>query len=183
MRKIDFLKKSSGRPVSLTNLAVNGNFASTAGWTSTGASFSVASNEASYLANSTSDLLSQVLAVTNGRKYYACGWTKAASGANITMGIGDGATTSSAAAYSGAGSYQFWSVAMTSGSTGNGTTWAIVDNRSSGWNTVNSKYITVVDLTAAFGSGNEPTRAQMDGLMLQFTDRWLDGTKTAIYTW
>ena len=183
MNKIDFLKGLSGRLVSLTNLATNGDFTSTSGWTSTGASFTASGNEATFTANSVTDLLSQNLSVTNAHKYYGCGWTKAASGANITMGLGDGGSVSQSTTYSGAGAYQFWSVIMTSGRTGTGTTWALVDNRSSSWTGINCKYISVVDLTDAFGAGNEPTQTQMDTLMLQFSNRWLNGTQNAVYNW
>lgn len=184
MNKIEFLKGMSGRLVSLTNLATNGNFASTSGWTSTGASFSVSGNEASFLANSAVDMLYRGLSVILNHKYYGCGWVKAASGANITMGISDGAVYSNGDSYAGAGAYDFWSAQFTSGRTSSaGIIWAVVDNRSSGWNTVNAKYISVIDITAAFGAGNEPTQAQMDMLMLQFPERWLSGTQNAVYNW
>ncbi|WP_319471795.1 hypothetical protein [uncultured Trichococcus sp.] len=35
----------------------------------------------------------------------------------------------------------------------------------------------VIDLTAAFGKGNEPTAEQMDGILAKFTNSWFDGTK------
>ena len=184
VNKIDFFKGFSGRLVSLTNLATNGNFASTSNWTSTGASFAVSGNEASYTANSAGDTLLQSLSVTLNRKYYGCGWVKAASGANITMGISDGAVNSVSTSYTGAGAYEFWSVILTAGRTSTGgITWAIVDNRSSAWTVVNTKYISVIDITTPWGSGNEPTKAQMDTLMLQFPERWLNGTQNAVYNW
>jgi len=37
----------------------------------------------------------------------------------------------------------------------------------------------IIDLTAAFGAGSEPTKAQMDAIMQQFPDRWFNGTVTA----
>lgn len=36
-----------------------------------------------------------------------------------------------------------------------------------------------IDLTAAFGAGNEPTKAQMDTIMQQFPNSWFNGTVTA----
>lgn len=175
---------AGGRDVSLTNLANNGNFASTSGWSSSGASFTVSGNIASFLANSVTDTLQQALSVTLNHKYYFCEWIKAAAGANITAGISDGAINSASLAYGGSGDYEFVSAILTAGRTSTaGITWSLVDNRASGWNTVNAKYVTVIDLTAAFGAGNEPTKAQMDGLMLQFPERWLNGTQTAVYNW
>ncbi len=45
----------------------------------------------------------------------------------------------------------------------------------------------LIDLTAAFGAGKEPTVAQMDAMMAQFPNSWFDGsnllsTDTATYT-
>ena len=37
----------------------------------------------------------------------------------------------------------------------------------------------VLDLTTTFGSGSEPTKAQMDAIMQQFPDNWFSGTVTA----
>ena len=37
--------------------------------------------------------------------------------------------------------------------------------------------ITLIDLTATFGAGNEPTLEQMDTIMAKFENSWFDGTK------
>ena len=39
------------------------------------------------------------------------------------------------------------------------------------------KYVAVIDLTAAFGAGKEPTLAEMDRLMARFPNSWFDGVK------
>lgn len=175
---------AGGRDVSLTNLANNGNFSTTAGWSSSGASFTVSGNIASFLANSAVDILQQSLSVILNHKYYFCEWVKAAVGANITAGISDGAVVSSGTSYGGSGEYEFLSAILTAGRTStSGITWCLVDNRSSGWNTVNAKYVSIIDLTVAFGAGNEPTKAQMDVLMDQFANKWLNGTQTETYFW
>lgn len=41
------------------------------------------------------------------------------------------------------------------------------------------KEVVAIDLTAAFGAGNEPTKAQMDAILGRFTDSWFGGTVTA----
>ena len=169
------------KQVSLTNLVTNGNFASTTGWISSGASFTVSGNEASFLANSTSDTLAQNKSITSGRVYYYAIWCKASS-SSVAVGVSNmvsGGTVS----HSGGSSYEFLSIRAVAASTVSAVVWAIADNRSSSWNTVNCKYATMIDLTAAFGAGNEPTKAQMDNLMLQFPERWLNGTQNAVYTW
>lgn len=38
------------------------------------------------------------------------------------------------------------------------------------------QYVSVIDLTATFGVGNEPTAAQMDAILTQFPNSWFDGT-------
>ncbi|NCU29647.1 prepilin-type N-terminal cleavage/methylation domain-containing protein [Candidatus Saccharibacteria bacterium] len=45
--------------------------------------------------------------------------------------------------------------------------------------TTKYKNISAIDLTATFGAGNEPTKAQMDQIMQQFPNSWFDGTVTA----
>lgn len=172
------------RTVSLTNLATNGNFASTSGWTGSGSTFTVSGNEATFVANSVSDTLQQALTVVNAHKYYFQVSIKAASGANITCGISDGLVNGITLSATGTGSYQRISGILTAGrSSAAGITWALVDNRTGSWNAVNAKYLSVIDLTAAFGAGNEPTKDQMDGLMAQFTNNWLNGTQSADYYW
>jgi hypothetical protein len=38
-------------------------------------------------------------------------------------------------------------------------------------------FVTVLDLTATFGAGKEPTVAEMDRLMARFSNSWFDGVK------
>jgi hypothetical protein len=43
-----------------------------------------------------------------------------------------------------------------------------------------------INLTEAFGAGNEPTQAEMDAIMVQFENSWFDGTvnrNNEVYTW
>ncbi len=51
------------------------------------------------------------------------------------------------------------------------------DTRSSGWTPTYTKNATVIDLTATFGAGKEPTLAEMDRLMARFPNSWFDGVK------
>ena len=53
---------------------------------------------------------------------------------------------------------------------------AIMDYRTSGWTEVQAKYILLLDLTAVFGSGNEPTAAVMDAYLARWANGWFDGT-------
>ena len=56
------------------------------------------------------------------------------------------------------------------------STFSIGDNRTSGWTECTVDYVSVIDLTATFGAGNEPTVAQMDAMLSRFPNSWLAGT-------
>ena len=170
------------KSVSLTNMVVDGNFPNRDNWLDNGLSLTTSSNEAYFTANSSGDRVYQNKTVVTGYKYYACGWIKASSGADIELVAADGFVNRVTAPYTGAGAYQFLSLILTSGSSGAaGYINAITYNRSSGWNVVNAKYVSMIDATTAFGAGNEPTKQTMDNIMDQFTDKWLNGTQTAYY--
>jgi hypothetical protein len=172
------------REVSLTNILTNGNFASTTGWTATGASFSVASNEATFLANSQNDFLVRSdVSITNAHKYYFCGSLKAAS-ASVRMVMSDVAGYDVAANSAGSGAYEFLGNVFTAPSSkANAAMYVLNDLRASGWDTLNGKYYSIMDITASFGAGYEPTAAQMARLMEQFPNKYLDGTQVAKYDW
>ncbi|MDP4153533.1 MAG: hypothetical protein Q8865_08885 [Bacillota bacterium] len=48
----------------------------------------------------------------------------------------------------------------------------IRDYRSSGWDNIYIGYFLIVDLTCTFGAGNEPTAAEMDVILAQYTDNY-----------
>jgi hypothetical protein len=49
------------------------------------------------------------------------------------------------------------------------------DGRSTGWTTDYVKYWSVIDLTNAFGSGNEPTQAStVDTIMSNYPNNWFN---------
>jgi azurin len=39
----------------------------------------------------------------------------------------------------------------------------------------------VIDLTACFGSGKEPSLSEMDALLSQFSDYWFDGSADVMF--
>lgn len=182
--KKDWFLRFYGRSVSLTNLVTNGSFTSKTGWTDNDYGTStVADNEISMTAWAAYGGTSQAtVTMTSGRKYYVCEWLYGASN-QIIFYVYDG-TTLTQTSHSGGGSYEFLSAIHTAGQTNASSRYACFqDQRSSGFTQMKAKYASCIDLTSAFGSGNEPTKAQMDTLMTQFANNWLDGTKTAIYNW
>lgn len=67
--------------------------------------------------------------------------------------------------------------ATTGGSFSDGVTHTYADAATANGKVANVQYQLLIDLTALFGAGNEPTVAQMDALMAQFPNSWFDGTK------
>lgn len=53
----------------------------------------------------------------------------------------------------------------------------IIDYRYSGWDEVSIYRMGVINLTATFGAGNEPTVEQMEAILAKFPNSWFDGTK------
>lgn len=183
MRKIDFLKSYGGKPVTLTNLLTNGNFTSTSNWTAASTSFSVASNEATLLATGTNGLIRQTVSLTNTNIYYFCGWMQSSSSL-VSINLTDAVANKLSVFHSGSGSYEFLSGRYTATlTTASGQFRPSEDTRTSGWTTVKDKYATLINLTSAFGSGNEPTKSQMDSLMNNFPEKWLNGTQITFYWW
>lgn len=170
------------KTVTLDPLIANGSFAVTTGWTSTGASFSVASNIASFVANSAVDTLYKEIPFGDTCIFYGCGWVKATSGADVALGVTDGSDATISAPYKGAGEWQFLSFIYNAALDGLAYYFCpIIDNRSSAWDTVNAKYVSLINLTDDFGAGNEPNKETMDFIMTQFSNYFLAGTISASY--
>ena len=182
MNKFQFLKCFSGRIVSLTNLLTNGNFTSTSGWSHNGASFSVASNVAQFVANSQYDAVYRSdVSITNGHIYYVCETAKAPS-ASTSFYLTDGTSVVASSGFLTVGEYAFISVRGTATHTSSsGRMHVMGDNRSSGFNTIYAKYASVIDLTACFGEGREPSQSEMDTIMAGFSNNWLNGTQSIFW--
>lgn len=63
--------------------------------------------------------------------------------------------------------------------TGSNSFISIGDAAQSNWLGYYVDNVVVVDLTSAFGAGNEPSKSQMDQIMQQFPGSWFSGTVTA----
>lgn len=46
--------------------------------------------------------------------------------------------------------------------------------------TLDIKYVLLIDLTATFGAGNEPTKAEMDEILSRLPNNWFNGTKSPL---
>ena len=169
------------REISLTNLLAHSNFDATTDWTAFNANISVSSNELLMTATAQYGYTQQTRAITNGRKYYHACWVDSPN-ASITTALSDNIANTQYVFHSASSGYEFLSDVYTAtASTSTGSYYVMLDVRASGWTQVKAKYATIIDLTAAFGAGYEPTKAQMDALMEQFPNRHFTGTVNALY--
>jgi lysophospholipase L1-like esterase len=160
------------------NLISNGDFSNgTTGWGITAASFSVVNGEMVLLATATGGFVSQTIpgGTVVGRKYYGRAKIKSTSN-KVRLALGGTLSKYT----SGLNVYEYLSAVHTA--TGTGHNINIQDGRSSGWDNVYIDNVLVVDLTATFGAGKEPSATEMDELLLsKFPDGWFSGTKSQLY--
>ena len=160
-------------PKSLTNLVTNGDLQSATGWDgSTLASFAVASNEATCLANAQNDAMTQTISTVSGNIYFAKALVKAAS-VNVKLSLGTGLS-----AHAGNSYYQELTLLFTA--TGTSHALSVLDANTSGWANYYVKYLVAIDLTAGFGTKKEPALWQCSMFLKDYdpTNRWFDGTKS-----
>lgn len=166
------------------NAVTNSDFSNgTTGWTQTisNASFTVLNNEASFLATEANGSITNLFtgpSNLSGHKLYLRGNLKGSSSNTFLSIIRLGQSTYPGIPISVLNSYNALSgIISIDAAAATGYAVRVQDSRTSGWDTVSVKYITVIDLTAAFGAGKEPTIAEMDRLMARFPNSWFDGVK------
>lgn len=152
-----------------TNRLTNGNYATTSNWSNVGNGFtwSVANNIGTLtnLGSSASGYkLYQTVPVLGGHKYYF----RVAMLSNSSL---DGVSLSTKLvgykAHSGSGAFESLSVVATASADGDGECRALNTSRVGdvSANPVKVKEAILVDLTALYGTGNEPTKEFMDNLI------------------
>jgi hypothetical protein len=141
------------------NLVTNGNFNNgTLGWVGTSVTgFTVSNNVASFTATATNGLIGQNINMIINHIYYlkvSINSTSTLVNFNIA-GLGG--------SYSdGSGTYKTVSRVLTwTPATGSWQA-SVKDTRTSGWNVIYVQNIMVVDLSATFGVGSEPSQAWCD---------------------
>jgi hypothetical protein len=186
----------SGRPVSLTNLVSNGNFANTTGWTPSFCSLGASGNIIS-LTGDGSDSITRIRqdfgVKPSNHKLFVAGKTLVTNTvcqfSRMFIRDGTGGSVYADARIDTPAQDTLYPISaiLTMGSLTNNIV-LYYDSSYANSATQNGKVaqgqcFIAVDLTAAFGAGNEPTLAQFNDLLTQFPSGWFNGTTTAKYYW
>jgi len=170
------------------NLLNNPYFSSgTTGWVNTTCTNTVSKGISTMLASALYGRITNTInsSLVVGHKYYASATIKATTNL-VRLTVNDG-TTSDIIFHTGSGNYEVLSTVktITSATT---LTFYPTDNRTSGWSNVYIKDCVILDLTAIYGAGLEPTKAQVDALIAQqFSviqwNKWFVPTNNVISQW
>ena len=153
-----------------TNLVTNGDFSNgTNGWSVT-TPVTVANNEASFTQTATNQGINQAINIPSGHKFYI---TCKVFGSSTLLALEIQKRTTpwtsfATKAHSAIAQYENLTLILTGTSETNDVNIRIRDTASSGWALTKVKEVIAINLTALFGSGNEPTKEQMDWI---FTER------------
>ena len=162
------------------NLVSNGDFSNgTTGWTANNSTLSANNNTLSTTGNNTSATVGAIQNYNKiiGNKYYVTAKARVTNSDATSISIYTGVpaavlntpiinTWYKLSGIFTATSYQ--SVVINN---------AYINTATANGKTMDIQYITLIDLTAAFGAGKEPTLAEMDRLMARFPNSWFDGVK------
>lgn len=164
----------------LTNLVTNGDFSNgTTGWGADYGTLSASSNELTFTATSdrvTSARILQLIGTIAGHKYYVHGSIMRTNANKFRPMVGADSLTLTAVA----NTYVTYGVVVTALNTGSHSVY--LPDTVAG-EVIKFKNLLVIDLTEAFGAGNEPTAEQMDAYLAAYPDSWFDGTKKGSLFW
>lgn len=154
------------------NMIANGDFSNGfTGWSKVFADVSTSNNEVSMTPTAQYGFITPAYPIGNGSdKYYLSANVKSTS-SDVRVKF---SSPNTEVYYSGAGAYQRLSAIAIPAV---GCTVQLIDVRASGWDPIYAKGFVVLNLTAIFGAGKEPTKAEMDRLMARFPNSWFDGVK------
>jgi hypothetical protein len=171
----------SGEVKTLTNLVTNGDFSNgTTGWTLGNCTATAANNELSVTA--TARYGGPFQSITNPTSYRShviyCGGLFKLSPSNIYevyMIVNDG-VNQTIVYPSVLNEYHRISTLHTMAANASTLYIKLQDGRLSGWSLSNAMYWIMVDLTASFGAGNEPTKTDMDNWIATQSNSWFATT-------
>ena len=167
----------------VTSLMTNGDFSiGTTGWASAGGVLSASSNTLTITGNgvTANPYASQALAMVLNHKYYIRSKMKVTNAScnqirtRFAGGSGELIVTSPIA-------NQQYSMSMVLTSLDsvnytNAVQHTYADAATANGKVMEVQYVLCIDLTAAFGAGNEPTAAEMDAILAYYANSWFNGT-------
>ncbi|MEN6638041.1 MAG: hypothetical protein ABFC95_02450, partial [Smithella sp.] len=170
----------------LTNLITNGNFANgTTGWSANYGTISASNNKLTFV-QTTSSVFGTVAvplssAIVSNHKYYGKISADILSGSNVTEFVFSIGNTYLTTLVSTGNHYDISGIvtASTTGVPGMFLRSSVAVSDKS----YDISSAVLIDLTAAFGAGLEPTKAEMDAILLKLfpdTNGWFDGSDTRL---
>lgn len=158
----------------ITNLILNGDFNNgLTSWSAFTANATVVNGELRMTGtgSSNTDRVQQAITTRTGNKFYLSANVKSSSNQ-----VGIGHSTLMLKTHSGSGNFERLSAIRT-----DSVAPSLLDMRTTGKNEVAADKFILIDLTATFGSGKEPTVAEMDSIMAKFPNSWFEGSRN-LYT-
>ena len=188
MMKSWFLRFNGGSYKSLTNKVSNGDMSNgTTGWRhySDWSIESIVSGELKSIRNTSKPYpaTTSTWGIASGHKIYVASKIYGNKSANVRLDLyGTFATTTSAYYDQTVTTTPTrYSYVLTPSATANGLTFNAAGFGSSG-DYIMLDNVLVIDLTAEFGAGNEPSAATMDAALAYLPSSWFDGTQNIVWT-
>lgn len=187
MGEVDTKLSEKVQNFKIKNEVVNGDFSDgSTGWQFTNSIGSVVDGVAKFIATSTSgrietDNLNDI-SVISGERYYLRAKVKSSTnlmrlylqqGVSPYTYVGSDIRT-----HTGSGNYEIMSGIIIAQSSLSNVKVRIADTRTSEWTENEVDDVSLINVTATFGAGNEPTKEQMDELMKVIPNQWWDGELT-----
>ena len=161
------------------NLIENGNFKNTLftgasnNWQTPNLStINAKNNEVTFTASASAGQVTQRKDIIANHIYYFFGQIKAS---NTSVMLDAGGNSTIAKRHSGSGQYEFLSM-LYSYPTNANIAFGVRDYNENGFTSISAKYFGLIDLTEVFGSGNEPSKVELDKIISQFENKWFDGS-------
>lgn len=161
--------------ITLINSLGNNNFTSVWGGNNK-TNISLEDNVFTFIATAQNGRIEGVFPKISGHKYYLKLDVKSDSNEVMIQNPG----ISGGSYHTGSGDFERLSFIFTSQSDVPGSSLRVRDGRASGWTNISVKKGMAIDLTEAYGAGNEPSIEEFEALLSEFEDYWF-GTEYTFF--